>query len=77
MNQIAVRYCSHPDGHAPADCPDLERDRLLARVARLEEALCMYVRAARPVTINGSPAFEAIVLPADDATIRAALAEKS
>lgn len=22
MNEIKVKYCSHPDGHAPKDCPD-------------------------------------------------------
>lgn len=21
-DSITVRYCSHPDGHAPEDCPD-------------------------------------------------------
>jgi hypothetical protein len=26
-DRIMVRYCSHPDGHAPADCPDRIGDR--------------------------------------------------
>lgn len=31
---ISVRYCSHPDGHAPKDCPDLPSDPRIDRAQR-------------------------------------------
>ncbi len=89
MNEIAVRYCSHPDGHAPADCPELERDRLLARVARLEEALASKSDAAIDLALGEArfrTALEHIANePCDHGPMpfcprdiaRAALAEKS
>jgi hypothetical protein len=31
-DRIMVRYCAHPDGHAPKDCPDeiIPSDKMIA-----------------------------------------------